>query len=93
MAKRCSCVDLKLGEQQASAVEIYLTDPAHEGEFPGTLADGHLRIPTESLDVAHGLIIDAANSADDDCSRGDRDGCAARDALTRLSRKVAKKSR
>jgi len=70
-------ITLRVGRNQLCGLEIYIFDPAHdEDEFPGTLAGFVLTVTDR--DRACELLIDAANSADDDKD------APVRDALTTL---------
>jgi hypothetical protein len=85
-------IRLHLGAQQLSALEINLTDPAHDDDrepwWP--TVDGRALVFDEShrSEVAS-LLTDLANSED---YLAERDGCAfakaAREALTTLSMRV-----
>jgi hypothetical protein len=80
-------IRLRVTPAQASALEIYVLDPIHaeaaeffeepEDVFPGALAGRWLEIPRDRRDDACRILIEAANSADED-------GCGAV-ALTNLS--------
>lgn len=82
----------KVGELQASGLEIYVFDPAvHEGNeafdephFPGSLEANVLTVTDP--DLAFSILTDAANSADDS---GD---AKVRDAMTSLATRVLRKS-
>jgi hypothetical protein len=81
---------LRIGDVQASAVEVLLLDVAHveyaalvgEPAFPGRLEGSVLVVEDADRDLAWRMLVDAANSADDD---GDVEW---REALTRLSGRV-----
>ena len=55
---------IKLTPAQRSAVEIYITDPAHEDDYPEASLDGSLLHFDSSYDRAVDILIDASNSAD-----------------------------
>lgn len=67
----------RLGPAQLAALEIYVTDPAHDGDgFPGRVVGGRLEVwDTEG---AFALLTEAANSADAD---NDRTLCRALSSL------------
>ncbi len=81
-------VRLRLGAQQASALQINLTDPAHDVDrepwWPVVERDALVFADTDRDRVAS-LLTDMANSED---AQHEATGCryaaAARDALTRL---------
>ena len=55
---------IKLTPAQRSAIEIYVTDPAHEDDYPEASLDGSLLHFDSSYDRAVDILIDASNSAD-----------------------------
>ena len=55
---------IKLTPGQRSAVEIYVTDPAHAEDFPEASLDGSLLHFDSSADRAAEIMIEAVNSAD-----------------------------
>ena len=55
---------LKLTPAQQSAVEIYITDPAHEEDYPEARLDGAFLHFDSTYDRAVDILIDASNSAD-----------------------------
>jgi hypothetical protein len=55
---------LKLTPSQRSAVEIYITDPAHADDFPEAALHGSLLHFDSSLDRAASILIEAINDAD-----------------------------
>ena len=55
---------IKLTPAQRSAIEIYVTDPAHEDDYPEASLDGLLVHFDSSYDRAVDILIDASNSAD-----------------------------
>ena len=95
-------ISLKIGEVQASGLEIYVFDPAVQDasaggqRFPGRMTEGHLVVRANATERAWSLITDAANSADDDVARmrheHDPDEAKAyekiRDGLTNLAGRV-----
>jgi hypothetical protein len=83
-----STVVLKLSKNQIAAVEVYVTDPAHE-EHAGvfSLENGSLHVFGD-LSVAWDLLLDASNIEDDHGNCSDKD---AEKALLQLSRKISKR--
>jgi hypothetical protein len=83
-------IRLRVGEVQASAVEVLLLDVAHveyaaltgEPAFPGRLEGSVLVVEREHRDEAWRQLVDAANGCDDE---GDREW---RDALSALASRV-----
>ena len=70
---------LRIGDLQASALQIYVTDPIFADEpFPGCVDGATLTVADADIAPTRTRLIDAANSADDD---GDAEMC---DALSRL---------
>ncbi len=70
-------ITLRVGSLQLCGLEIYIFDPCHdEDAFPGSLAGFVLTVTDR--DRACELLMDAANSADDDKD------APVRDALTTL---------
>lgn len=69
-------ISLKLGESAQSFVEIYLTDPAHDGEFPGAMVRGpkglSLVVDHEHAEAAAAWMTDAVNGLDDELVEDDR---------------------
>ena len=55
---------IKLSPAQRSAVEIYVTDPAHAEDFPDASLEGSLLRFDSSYDRAAEILIEASNSAD-----------------------------
>lgn len=55
---------IKLTPGQRSAVEIYVTDPAHVEDFPEAALDGSILRLDSSVDRAAEILIEAVNSAD-----------------------------
>ena len=55
---------IKLTPGQRSAVEIYVTDPAHAEDFPEASLDGSILHFDSSVDRAVEILIEAINSAD-----------------------------
>ena len=55
---------LKLTPGQRSAVEIYVTDPAHAEDFPEASLHGSVLRFDSSADRAGEILIEAVNSAD-----------------------------
>jgi hypothetical protein len=55
---------LNLTPAQRSAVEIYVTDPAHADDFPEASLQGSVLSIDGSPDRAAEILIEAANSAD-----------------------------
>lgn len=55
---------IKLTPGQRSAVEIYVTDPAHAEDFPEASLHGSILSFDSSIDRASGILIEAVNSAD-----------------------------
>lgn len=61
-------VTVDLTPAQISAVEIYMTDPAHEGEYQCSLVGRKLVFaPGVTVDQACGFLSDASNSAGCQC--------------------------
>jgi hypothetical protein len=90
-----------LGARQASALEVYVFDVAHEGDeerfVPGRLEGAKLIVPTAELERAYRGIVDAANACDDvaeGIAPGEpAEGRADRDALTALASRVLRAMR
>ena len=55
---------IKLTPGQRSAVEIYVTDPAHGEDFPEASLHGSILRFDSSVDRAADILIEASNSAD-----------------------------
>ena len=55
---------IKLTPGQRSAVEIYVTDPAHASDFPEASLHGPILRLDSSIDRAAEILIEAVNSAD-----------------------------
>ena len=55
---------IKLTPGQRSAVEIYVTDPAHAEDFPEASLDGSVLRFDSSTGRAAEILIEAVNSAD-----------------------------
>ena len=55
---------LKLTPGQRSAVEIYVTDPAHAEDYPEAQLHGSLLIFDSNYERAADILIEASNSAD-----------------------------
>ena len=55
---------IKLTPGQCSAVEIYVTDPAHAEDFPEAALHGSVLRFDSSVDRAREILIEAVNSAD-----------------------------
>ena len=55
---------IKLTPAQRSAVEIYVTDPAHEDDFPEASLHGSMLVIDGTYERASDILIDASNSAD-----------------------------
>ena len=55
---------IKLTPGQRSAVEIYVTDPAHEDDFPEASLHGSVLRFDSSVERAREILIEAVNSAD-----------------------------
>ena len=55
---------IKLTPAQKSAIEIYVTDPAHEDDYPEASLDGSLLHFDSTYNRAVDILIDASNSAD-----------------------------
>lgn len=55
---------IKLTPGQRSAVEIYVTDPAHAEDFPEASLQGSILRIDSSIDRAAEILIEASNSAD-----------------------------
>lgn len=55
---------VKLSPAQQSAVEIYVTDPAHAEDYPDVSLRGSVLTIEGSFDRAGEILIEAANSAD-----------------------------
>jgi len=55
---------IKLSPGQRSAVEIYVTDPAHAEDFPAAVLHGSVLRFDSSVDRARTILIEAVNSAD-----------------------------
>ena len=55
---------IKLTPGQRSAVEIYVTDPAHAEDFPEASLHGSVLRFDSSVDRAAKILIEAVNSAD-----------------------------
>lgn len=91
-----STVRLRLGDVQASAVEIGITDPAHddEREVWWPRLDGSVLVfELGSGALVAGLLTDAANSEDDAAehcpdAEARRDARRARDGLTTIAARV-----
>jgi len=66
-------IRLKMGVLQASAVDMYCLDPAHEGEFLGTVEGDVLVVAPEHAQAVWEWLIDAGNSLDDETHQQDRD--------------------
>ena len=75
-------LSVRVGVLQASGLEIYVTDPAHDEPFPAVVDGSRLRFETADRDTVFWRLADAANSAD-----GDKDA-ELRDALQRLASAV-----
>ena len=57
-------LSIKLTSGQRSAVEIYVTDPAHADDFPEASLHGSILTFDSSYDRAADILIEASNSAD-----------------------------
>jgi hypothetical protein len=57
-------VTVKLSPAQRAAVEIYVTDPAHEEDYPEATLRGSMLFLDASIERAAEILIEAANSAD-----------------------------
>lgn len=55
---------IKLSPAQRSAVEIYVTDPAHTEDFPEASLHGPILRFDSSADRAAEILIEGINSAD-----------------------------
>ena len=55
---------VKLTPAQRSAVEIYVTDPAHAEDFPEASLHGSILYFDSSYERAVDILIEATNSAD-----------------------------
>lgn len=55
---------LKLSPVQRDAVEIYVTDPAHQEDYSEATLRGSVLVIDASVDRAAEILIEAANSAD-----------------------------
>lgn len=55
---------LKLTPGQRSAVEIYVTDPAHADDYPEAALHGSILVFDSSYARAADILIEASNSAD-----------------------------
>lgn len=55
---------IKLTPSQRTAVEIYVTDPAHADDYPEALLHGSVLRFDSSTDRAAEILIEAVNSAD-----------------------------
>ena len=55
---------VKLSPAQRSAIEIYVTDPAHTEDFPEASLHGSVLSFDSSVDRAAEILIEAVNSAD-----------------------------
>lgn len=55
---------VKLTPAQRSAVEVYVTDPAHADDFPEASLHGSILIFDSGYDRAADILIEASNSAD-----------------------------
>jgi len=55
---------IKLTPAQRSAVEIYVTDPAHAEDYPEASLHGSLLLFDSSYERAVDILIDASNRAD-----------------------------
>jgi hypothetical protein len=107
MKRPCVCggrpmIAFKLGELQASAAEIYITDPfwnqGDEDDQPGmVLEDDTLFVPVDRLQEAWQWVTDSANTSDDEAEEARRHHDAEksqyavryRDALTRIAMKIS----
>ncbi len=56
----------RMGELQASALEIYFFDPAQEGEFDGAMTFDGAYLTIHDRDAAFRALTDRANSLSDD---------------------------
>jgi hypothetical protein len=57
-------LSIKLTPGQRSAIEIYVTDPAHADDFPEASLHGSILTFDSSYDRAADILIEASNSAD-----------------------------
>jgi hypothetical protein len=55
---------IKLTPAQRSAVEIYITDPAHAEDYPEASLHGSILRIDASYDRAVDILVEASNSAD-----------------------------
>lgn len=91
-----SLVRIRMGAVQASAVEINVTDPAHDDEREDwwPVVDGAwLTFDATRADAVALLLVDAANAEDGSAEQGAdasarKDARAARDALAALASRV-----
>lgn len=85
---------IALGENQISALEINIFDPAHDEDepaFPGMMEGAYLFVEVGAEDAACLRLHDAANSEDDAWERErDQDAKKARNALSALATRVRK---
>jgi len=66
-------IRLRMGTEQAAAVDMYCTDIAHDGEFPGTVEGNVLVVAPAQARAVWEWLIDASNGLDDEASEADRD--------------------
>lgn len=57
-------ISIKLTPAQKSAVEVYVTDPVHEEDFPEASLHGSILQFDSSCDRAVYILVEASNSAD-----------------------------
>ena len=79
---------VKLTPGQRSAVKIYVTDPAHEEDFPEASLEGSTLRFDSSIDRAAEILIEGINSAD--VGDGRTPDAGARKALENVYAKLRK---